>query len=548
MDASIMQKIHSMCDADTYVESHEDKNAPGVPIICISRSYGANGLEIARQLAQQLEVGLYNRETIELLAQRAKGDQHLMHILDERPISAIDELIYGLFGKKGVTTVEMFGHLTELMLAIARTGGVVVGRGAHLIDIRRPMFRLRIEGSLQACTRRVMQRNGLNEKEARDLVMERNQERSQFVKSFYRWYGNQGTFYDMVINSDLFTPEQACRIILRAMHARGFKLPEQAVASIRPRSSGVANMGGVEVFSLTESRKLGKACEDGEIIFRQGSVADRFFVIQEGKVEMLMDLPPVSKRVALLGEGEIFGVESLFTQEKTRLFTARAMGDTRILSVDERAFLGRLHTDPSISFRVLRQMARQISDLDREMAIMLVQQGAVPLEGAWNAMGDQPLLGDADAGRSFLDLLLGRRANMRLLVVEDDADYFQLIHSWLQSASRAERNPLLPGEVQLIRAGTAQESEDMLKKERFSAVLLDLNLPDSQGLDTLNRLRGHYPNTPYVVLSGMDSEKMAVKAVESGADDYLMKNEVDSKHLVLAIRYAMERHRRQAAA
>lgn len=545
MDATLMQKIHSMCDADTYVESHGEKQGPGVPIICISRSYGANGLEIGRLLAQRLEVGLYNRETIEMLAQRAKGDQHLMHILDERPISPIDEVIYGLFGKKGVSTVEMFSHLTELLLSIARTGGVVVGRGAHLIDIRRPMFRLRVEGSLAACTKRVMQRTGQSEAEARRVVMDRNQERSQFVKSFYRWYGNQGTFYDMVINSDLFTPEQACRVILRAMHARGFKLPEKVLADIRPKATALPNPGGVEVFSLMESRKLGKGYEDGEVIFRQGEMADRFFVIQEGKVEVLMEIPPVSKRVGMLGEGELFGVAELFTPDKKRIFSARALGEARVLSVDERTFLGKLHTDPSISFRVLRQMARQIGDLDREMAMMIAQQGA--LEGDFTSMENEALLGASDLGRNFLDLLLGRGAKMRLLVVEDDSDYFQLVHSWLQSASRSERNPLLPGEVQLFRAGTMQESEDIMKKERFSAVLLDLNLPDSQGLDTLNRLRGHFPNTPYVVLSGMDSDKMALKAVENGADDYLVKNEVDSKHLVLAIRYAMERHRRQAA-
>jgi signal transduction histidine kinase len=80
-----------------------------------------------------------------------------------------------------------------------------------------------------------------------------------------------------------------------------------------------------------------------------------------------------------------------------------------------------------------------------------------------------------------------------------------------------------------------------LTVETPSVVLLDLNLPDSKGAETFRRLLEHSPNVPVVVLSGQDDEALAVKAVHSGVQDYLVKGNLSSKHLERAIRYAVER-------
>lgn len=80
-----------------------------------------------------------------------------------------------------------------------------------------------------------------------------------------------------------------------------------------------------------------------------------------------------------------------------------------------------------------------------------------------------------------------------------------------------------------------------LAKQSPSVVLLDLNLPDSQGADTFRRLIDSAPGIPVVVLSGQDDEALAVKAVHQGAQDYLVKGNISGKHLDRAIRYAVER-------
>jgi len=116
-----------------------------------------------------------------------------------------------------------------------------------------------------------------------------------------------------------------------------------------------------------------------------------------------------------------------------------------------------------------------------------------------------------------------------------------------------------PGDVRLIREMLAEAGSNrfaLVCADRLSAglkrlaegnvdvVLLDLGLPDSQGLDTLRRVVAERPTAPtIVVLTGLDNEELGVRAIETGAQDYLVKGHVDSHLLARALRYAIERKR-----
>ncbi|MCX7008386.1 MAG: ATP-binding protein, partial [Kiritimatiellaeota bacterium] len=80
-----------------------------------------------------------------------------------------------------------------------------------------------------------------------------------------------------------------------------------------------------------------------------------------------------------------------------------------------------------------------------------------------------------------------------------------------------------------------------LTSRTFGLVLLDLGLPDSRGIETFLSLHRQVPQIPIIVLSGLDDEPTAIKALQSGAQDYLVKSNVDSHLLVRAVRYAIER-------
>ncbi len=131
------------------------------------------------------------------------------------------------------------------------------------------------------------------------------------------------------------------------------------------------------------------------------------------------------------------------------------------------------------------------------------------------------------------------RAFFRLLLVEDNPGDARLAQELLSEAG--------PGKFELVVAGTLQAALDRLEKETvcFDMALLDLSLPDSKGLETFLHLHQAFPQVPVVILTGLEDEKAGLEAVRQGAQDYLVKGEVDEKLLWRVIRYGMERHQMQ---
>ena len=83
----------------------------------------------------------------------------------------------------------------------------------------------------------------------------------------------------------------------------------------------------------------------------------------------------------------------------------------------------------------------------------------------------------------------------------------------------------------------------VLEQAASPGFLLDLNLPDNQGIETLVRVESEFPEIPIIVLTGQEDEAIAVEAVKQGAQDYLVKGTVDGNQLVRSLRYAIERKR-----
>lgn len=95
--------------------------------------------------------------------------------------------------------------------------------------------------------------------------------------------------------------------------------------------------------------------------------------------------------------------------------------------------------------------------------------------------------------------------------------------------------------VDLIHVDRMSEAEQYLQRHSVDLILLDLGLPDAQGLDAVRRMRVAAHHIPLVVLSGMDDELMALQALKEGAQDYLLKGQIEPRELLRALRYAMER-------
>ncbi|GHG98770.1 hybrid sensor histidine kinase/response regulator [Comamonas sp. JC664] len=124
---------------------------------------------------------------------------------------------------------------------------------------------------------------------------------------------------------------------------------------------------------------------------------------------------------------------------------------------------------------------------------------------------------------------------LRLLLVEDNPGDARLLQEELREITTAR--------FDVLHVERLADAVRVLGASGVDAVLLDLSLPDGQGLANIPRLLHAAPSVPLVVLTGTDDEQLAVQAVHEGAQDYLVKGQVTGPLLVRALRYAIERKR-----
>jgi CRP-like cAMP-binding protein len=118
---------------------------------------------------------------------------------------------------------------------------------------------------------------------------------------------------------------------------------------------------------MQRSGALGKVYQDGDVIIRQGDAGDCMYVIQEGQVEVIRENEGAELRLMVLNAGEPFG-EMAIVEREVRMATVRALGPARVLTIDKKSFLRRIHEDPSLAYRIVQTMSRRIRDLSAQVA------------------------------------------------------------------------------------------------------------------------------------------------------------------------------------
>ena len=126
-------------------------------------------------------------------------------------------------------------------------------------------------------------------------------------------------------------------------------------------------------------------------------------------------------------------------------------------------------------------------------------------------------------------------SGVKVLFIEDNPIHVGLVKTLLGES----RAPVF----QLQHAGSLQDGLKLLEAVPVDIILLDLTLPDSEDLDTFIRVRSFAPAIPIVIVTSLDDVKLAAKAVEAGAQDYLVKTQLSRTSLTRSLRYAIERTR-----
>src|SRR5262245_20783874 len=123
--------------------------------------------------------------------------------------------------------------------------------------------------------------------------------------------------------------------------------------------------------------------------------------------------------------------------------------------------------------------------------------------------------------------------SVQLLLIEDNPIDVLLLKELIAAVA--------PGRFVLTTVERLAAGLERLVTGDFSVILSDLSLPDSQGRETLLRLRAAAPEVPVVVLTGLNDEALGMQLIQAGAEDYLVKGQVSSQLLLRSILYAIER-------
>jgi len=138
---------------------------------------------------------------------------------------------------------------------------------------------------------------------------------------------------------------------------------DTAVVSL-PQNAPISKIMEVNTMNLGA---LGKVYQNGESIVRQGEIGDCMYVVQEGYVEVVANTGTREVQLAILGKNEFFGEMAIFEHE-IRSATVRTLGPARILTVDRKNFLRRMHEDPSLAYRLIEVMSKRVRRLSGEVA------------------------------------------------------------------------------------------------------------------------------------------------------------------------------------
>ncbi|HDQ05068.1 MAG TPA: cytidylate kinase-like family protein [Deltaproteobacteria bacterium] len=193
----------------------------GGPVITVSRDPGSGGSEIARRVANGLDMDLIGGQIIQHVADSARMSRKVIESLDEKEVKFRETLLSSLFGEFRPWPGEYLQHLTRVIGTIAVFGNVViVGRGANHILPPQKAFKVRIIAPLEFRINYFIEDRGYTRSEAEQYVIRKEADRKAFVRKFFNADVNDPKLYDIIINTGLMTLDAATETIITAFKKR----------------------------------------------------------------------------------------------------------------------------------------------------------------------------------------------------------------------------------------------------------------------------------------------------------------------------------------
>ena len=197
------------------------------PVITISREFGCEGFPVAKMLAEKLksEDGMdwlvYNRELVKKFTNIDGFDEEMMSLLNEQQRSQVDEYVDHLLAHKP-SNYSLYQKLARSVRALSERGHcIIIGSGGAILTADIPnSLNIRLKAKLPFRINRISNELSISKDEAKVLIDENDESRSNLIKKFTRQDVNNPRFYDLIIDNEKFSAEQITEIILLALNQR----------------------------------------------------------------------------------------------------------------------------------------------------------------------------------------------------------------------------------------------------------------------------------------------------------------------------------------
>lgn len=212
------------------VRADERREERPRPVLTVSRQHGAGGGDVARTLARELGLDLFDREILQQIAESAHLSERVVSSLDERDKELLADWLASLSSRSYLSPVEYRYHLSRVVGALAHHGGaLIMGRGAHLILGPGEALRVHVVAPLERRVETVMGRDGVPEREARRRIVSVEADRRAFLLKHFHTDVTDSSCFDLVVNTAVLGVAGACEAIRSAL----VRLPA------RPQSASV---------------------------------------------------------------------------------------------------------------------------------------------------------------------------------------------------------------------------------------------------------------------------------------------------------------------
>jgi len=204
VETLITRQLHQYNRLKTLLRQEPGSKQPSLgPVVTISRMAGCCARDLATELAERLEVQVWGRELVDLIASDRGLRREVVAQLDESMISNVDAWVRGMLGRRLFLRDDYAVALARTIKTLAETGGaVIVGRGAGFVLGNRANLRIRLVAGDRHRMKIIQQHKHLNQAEARERMNRTDANRATFVRSYFQAGVDDPRHYDLVANTE----------------------------------------------------------------------------------------------------------------------------------------------------------------------------------------------------------------------------------------------------------------------------------------------------------------------------------------------------------